>query len=1013
MSTRLFSDDQLEQLRSFPDIGKDDLIRFFTLTPADVAFADPGRGRGPADRLGLAVQLCTLPWLGFVPDEVTAAPPVAVARLAGRLSVDPAALAGYGEREQTRTGHLRLVAGYLRWKQASPGSEALTELGQFLQDRAMEHDPPTLLFNLAREYLVAAKVIRPGVVTLTEMVSSARGAATELTYEKVAHLLTGQTCADLDRLLKVDAGLGMTPLTWLTTPAVDATAKSVNTTIAKLEFVRGIDAHQLDLSALPAERRRFLATVGRRSTSQALERRDPERRYPILLAVAAQSAADLLDEVVALFDQAVSARESRAKTRTDDALIERAKEGETRQLLLGVILPVLADPSVPDDQVGGLLRNSIGMQTLREAASGGWRSLPRDHGRLSAMHASYSYLRGFTPNVLTAIGFRGGPGAADLMEAVAILKRLNELGGRKVPDDAPVSFVPARYAGYLEKAGKSGDDTAYRHYWELCVVLGLRDGLRSGDIFVPGSRRYADPATYLYTPQQWAPRQAGYCKLVGKPAKAGDALAQGKEELHAALADLERTLAGALPDDTGAVRLDDDDKLVIPKLTAEDIPAEATELKDELAGMLPFAPVASLLIELDRRTDFLGCFTHAGGRKQVKSVDLKRNILAVLIAMATNLGLARMSEACGVPYDVLAWTAEWYVREESLREANTVIVNHHHALELAKVFGGGTMSSSDGQRFPVRGKSNTAREMTVFGGQVLPAYTHVSDQHSTYGTKVIVATTREAQYVLDDFLGNATDLPIYEHATDTHGVTLINFALFDLVGKVLSPRVRDLGKITLVRDGAPAEMARLYPHAGPLLGARWNEDLVAGCWGDLLRMGGSLKYGQATASLVVGKWSAASRQNTLAAALKEWGTLRRTIHAARYLSDPAYRRRIGRQLNKGESLHALRRDLHYAHQGTVTQPHLAGQTEQAWCLTVLTNAVITWTTEYYQLAVLQLRGQGRDVPDELLAHISPAHSENVNFFGVITVDVEAELAKLDHAGWRPLRPAAPDLSLLR
>jgi TnpA family transposase len=65
------------------------------------------------------------------------------------------------------------------------------------------------------------------------------------------------------------------------------------------------------------------------------------------------------------------------------------------------------------------------------------------------------------------------------------------------------------------------------------------------------------------------------------------------------------------------------------------------------------------------------------------------------------------------------------------------------------------MSSSDGQRFPVRGKSLTGREMTVLGGQVLPACTRVSGQHSTLGTKVIVATTREAQYVLDDFLGNA------------------------------------------------------------------------------------------------------------------------------------------------------------------------------------------------------------------------------------------------------------------
>jgi hypothetical protein len=145
----LFSDAHLEQLRSFPDIDRDQLIRFFTLTPAEVAFIDPGRGRGPADRLGLAVQLCTLPWLGFVPDEVTGAPGAAVYRLAERLQVDPGALAGYGRRGQTRTDHLRLVAGYLGWHQAPPGSVRCKELRQFLPDRAMEHDSPTLLFNVA------------------------------------------------------------------------------------------------------------------------------------------------------------------------------------------------------------------------------------------------------------------------------------------------------------------------------------------------------------------------------------------------------------------------------------------------------------------------------------------------------------------------------------------------------------------------------------------------------------------------------------------------------------------------------------------------------------------------------------------------------------------------------------------------------------------------------------------------------------------------------------------------
>ncbi len=68
---------------------------------------------------------------------------------------------------------------------------------------------------------------------------------------------------------------------------------------------------------------------------------------------------------------------------------------------------------------------------------------------------------------------------------------------------------------------------------------------------------------------------------------------------------------------------------------------------------------------------------------------------------------------------------------------------------------------------------------------------------------------------------------------------------------------------------------------------------------DDLLLAGSLKVGHAIASLLVGKLSASGRQNALAAALKEYGALRRTIYAARYLSDPAYRRKIARQLNKG------------------------------------------------------------------------------------------------------------------
>jgi TnpA family transposase len=62
---------------------------------------------------------------------------------------------------------------------------------------------------------------------------------------------------------------------------------------------------------------------------------------------------------------------------------------------------------------------------------------------------------------------------------------------------------------------------------------------------------------------------------------------------------------------------------------------------------------------------------------------------------------------------------QWGAREDTLRDANTVIVNHHYGLELARKFGGRTMSSSDGQRFPARSKSLTGRDMIIRGGRVL------------------------------------------------------------------------------------------------------------------------------------------------------------------------------------------------------------------------------------------------------------------------------------------------------
>ena len=174
----------------------------------------------------------------------------------------------------------------------------------------------------------------------------------------------------------------------------------------------------------------------------------------------AQSATEVLDEVVQLFDQAVSARESEAAHRMREVLAERAKSGEDRQALLDAILAIVADPAIPD-----------------------------------------------------AVVFAGGTAATELLKALEILRELNATGARKVPANAPIGFVPTRWRGYLDTAIQSGNTSAYRHYWELCVLLALR----TGDVWLPGSRRYSDPAAYLLTPSRWADHRVEFCRLVGNP----------------------------------------------------------------------------------------------------------------------------------------------------------------------------------------------------------------------------------------------------------------------------------------------------------------------------------------------------------------------------------------------------------------------------------------------------------------------------------------------------------------
>ena len=238
-----------------------------------------------------------------------------------------------------------------------------------------------------------------------------------------------------------------------------------------------------------------------------------------------------------------------------------------------------------------------------------------------------------------------------------------------------------------------------------------------------------------------------------------------------------------------------------------------------------------------------------------------------------------------------------------------------------------------------------------------------------------------------------------------HITTEMIFALFDLLGLRFTPRLRDIGSRRLYRSGSID--LHNYPRLQPHITGCINRQRVLDWWDDMLRAAGSMKLGHVTASLLVQKLQAYPQQNALAQALQEYGRLIKTLHVLRWYANNEDRRRVMRQLNKGEALHDLRAYLMIANKGQLRRKRGDELVNKASCLNLVTNAVILWNTVYIAEAVAQLKREGYPVNESDLAHIWPTRYAHLNVYGQYHFNIEEARRR---KGLRPLRQSSRTIS---
>lgn len=140
---------------------------------------------------------------------------------------------------------------------------------------------------------------------------------------------------------------------------------------------------------------------------------------------------------------------------------------------------MVVNHAIPDEALRQIILHDVPEEKLREIIEDPKGIIrPLDGNHLDYFVRRFSYIRKFSPLFLDTLDFHCQPVLLALLDGVEILKTMNKTGLRKIPSDAPMSFVAPAWLPYLEE----NDDKRHRHYYEMSVLWELRNALRSGEV---------------------------------------------------------------------------------------------------------------------------------------------------------------------------------------------------------------------------------------------------------------------------------------------------------------------------------------------------------------------------------------------------------------------------------------------------------------------------------------------------------------------------------------------------
>lgn len=807
MPVEFLTDAQRRQYGRFegePD--ETQLTRYFHLNNTDLDLTK--KCRGDYNRLGFALQLSTVRFLGtFLPDP-TKVPRSAVHFVARQLAIaDASCLDTYQNRQPTWSAHcadIRNHYGYYDFH-TPPWRFRLSRL---LYSRAwISHERPSLMFDVATAWLVQHKVLLPGASVLSRLVSEIRERASNQLWRRLSSLPTAAQKEMLESLLDVPQGQHVSRFDRYRKGPVTVSGPSFIHAVERYQELRAFGLHEHDFSHIPPVRLKTIARHAGITSQYKIARMPDEKRIGFMVAFVRAFAISALDDALDVLDLLIADIAGEAKRLGKKKRLRTLKDLDKASLALADAVSLMLSEDIEDHQLREVVFARRSKEQLAQsiAVVTDLARPPEDRFH-DEMVDQYGRVTLFLQKMLNSIQFEHAPAGATTMAARKYLAALGPTR-KQTLDDAPTDIVSTPWRRLVfDKDGR-----VTKPGYTLCFLDKLQDSLRRRDVYVDNSDRWGDPRAKLLAGAEWQSQRIQVCRSLGHPVAGDKAIAKLTEQLDATYKNVAANF-----DANDKVRVDHSGKrpsLTITGLDKLEEPASLVALKEHVGGLLPKVDLTEMILEINALTGFAEEFTHVS-EANARVDDLHVSVCAVLLAEAHNIGLDPLidSQVPALTRYRLSWVKQNYLRAETLVRANARLVDHQSTLALANRWGGGDVASADGMRFvtPIR-TIHAGRNPEYFprGGQGITWYNLLSDQFSGLHGIVIPGTLRDSIYLLELLLEQQTGLRPTEIMTDTTGASDLVFGLFWLLGYQFSPRLADAGEARFWRVDRDADYGPL------------------------------------------------------------------------------------------------------------------------------------------------------------------------------------------------------------